>query len=85
VIGTNGSFGGNSLVELVGLGDVKSVARLTVSWSTSKTSQTFRDIAADQMIRITEGADTHKVLYEQSLSLPPPADPSPTTGAFLAR
>jgi hypothetical protein len=63
-IGTNGSFGGNSLVETIGLGDIKSVGRLTVSWPTSKTTQTFRDVAADQAIEVTEGADTFKVLKQ---------------------
>jgi len=75
VIGNNGSFGGNSLVELVGLGDTKSVARLTISWPTSKTSQTFRDIAADQAIAITEGTDTYEVLRQRPLPTPPRANP----------
>jgi hypothetical protein len=63
-IGTNGSFGGNSLVETIGLADVKSVARLTVSWPTSKTTQTFGDISADQAIEVTEGTDSFKVLSQ---------------------
>jgi hypothetical protein len=75
VIGNNGSFGGNSLVELVGLGDAKSVSRLTVNWPTSKTSQTFRDIAADQAIAITEGTDRYEVLRQRPLPLPPRANP----------
>jgi hypothetical protein len=72
VIGNNGSFGGNSLVESLGLGDVKSVARLTVSWPTSKTTQTFRDIAADQTIAITEETDTFAVLRQRPFSPPSP-------------
>jgi hypothetical protein len=62
-IGNNGSFGGNSLVEHIGLLDAKTAARLTVTWPTSKTAQTFRDLAADQTIEITEGADDFKVLH----------------------
>jgi hypothetical protein len=71
VIGNNGSFGGNSLVEHIGLGDAKSVARLTISWPTSRTSQTFRDVAADQAIVITEGTDRYEVLHQQPLRIPP--------------
>ena len=62
MIGTNGSFGGNSLVETVGLGDVKAVARLVVSWPTSQTVQTFRNVAADQAITITEGSDSFQAV-----------------------
>jgi hypothetical protein len=69
-IGTNGSFGGNSLVESIGLGDGKTVARLTVTWPTSKTAQTFRDVAADQAIEITEGNSTFKVLNQPPIKLP---------------
>ena len=59
-IGNNGSFGGNTLTETIGLGDATSVAQLTVTWPTSRTSQTFRDVAAGQEIVITEGTDGYK-------------------------
>ena len=70
VIGNNGSFGGNSLVESIGLGDAKSVDRLTVTWPTSKTTQTFRHLAADQAIEITEGVDKYKVVTRKPLAIP---------------
>src|SRR5579883_1813306 len=62
MIGTNGSFGGNSLVETIGLGDVRAVARVEVSWPTSRTTQTFRNVAADQAITITEGSDSYQAI-----------------------
>jgi hypothetical protein len=55
MIGTNGSFGGNSLVETIGLGDAGIVAELTVSWPTSQSVQTFHSLATDREITITEG------------------------------
>ena len=61
-IGNNSSFGGNSLVESLGLLDATSVAELEIFWPTSQTTQTFRDIAADQAIEITEGVDSFKPL-----------------------
>ncbi len=61
-IGNNSSFGGNSLVETIGLLDSKNVAELTVSWPTSRTTQTFRDIAAGQTIEIIEGSDQFKAI-----------------------
>ncbi len=70
VIGNNGSFGGNSLVETIGLRDATAVARLTVSWPTSRTTQTFRNLAADRMIEITEGADSYRVVSQRPLVVP---------------
>ncbi len=61
VIGNNGSFGGNSLVELIGLGNARSIDRLTVTWPTSHTTQTFHELAAEGAIEITEGSDSVKV------------------------
>jgi hypothetical protein len=60
VIGNNGSFGGNSLVESIGLLDARTVDRLSVTWPTSKTTQTFQNVDADQAIEITEGVDQFK-------------------------
>jgi len=82
---SNGSFGGNSLVETIGLADAKSVVRLTVTWPTTKTSQTFRDVAADQAIEVTEGSDSFKVLHQPRLPSPPAAVQSATTDAPGAR
>lgn len=61
-IGNNSSFGGNSLVELIGLGDAGSVSELVVTWPRTGKTQTFRDLRADQSVEITEGADQVKVL-----------------------
>jgi hypothetical protein len=57
-VGNNCSFGGNCLVESLGLGEAKSVVELEVSWPTSQTTQSFRDILADQAITVTEGVDS---------------------------
>ena len=56
-IGNNSSFGGNSLVEHLGLGDAATVAKLTIRWPTSDTTQTFEDVVADRAVKITEGTD----------------------------
>jgi hypothetical protein len=69
-VGNNGSFGGNSLTETIGLLNDTAVAQLTVTWPTSKTSQSFRDLAADQAIAITEGAEAFKILDQRPLPSP---------------
>ena len=61
-VGNNSSFGGNSLVESIGLSRATRVAELTVSWPTSRTTQSFHDVAADQAIEITEGAEEFRAL-----------------------
>ncbi|MFO0950654.1 MAG: FG-GAP-like repeat-containing protein [Isosphaeraceae bacterium] len=61
-IGNNSSFGGNSLVEFFGLRDAGEVVELEVSWPTSKTSQAFRGVKADQTVVITEGANEFRPL-----------------------
>jgi hypothetical protein len=71
-IGNNSSFGGNSLVESIGLLDATRVDVLTVSWPTSLTTQIFREIAADQTIQITEGSSSFSVVRP-----PPSVQPHP--------
>jgi hypothetical protein len=61
-IGNNSSFGGNSLVESIGLLDATSVAELVVSWPASGSTQVFHNIVADQSIEITEGIDSIRAL-----------------------
>jgi hypothetical protein len=41
-----------------------------VSWPTSKTTQTFRDIPADWAIEVTEAADSFKVLNQPPIKRP---------------
>jgi hypothetical protein len=69
-VGNNSSFGGNSLVETIGLRDLTRVDAITVSWPTSKTKQIFQDLAADQSIEITEGSGTFKVVRQPPLKPP---------------
>ena len=68
-VGNNGSFGGNTLVESIGLLDSMSVAELQIVWPTSQTTQTFHDIACDQAIEITEGADAWKPIHQKKISV----------------
>jgi FG-GAP-like repeat/ASPIC and UnbV len=71
-IGNNGSFGGNPLLETIGLGDVARVATLQLYWPTSKITQTFHDLAADQAIEVTEGVDKYRVMQQRKLKIPNP-------------
>jgi hypothetical protein len=61
-IGHTSSSGGNSLVESLGTGAATTIERLSVTWPASGTTQSFRDLATDQVIEITEGAAAYRSL-----------------------
>jgi len=61
-VGNNSSFGGNSLVESIGLLDATRVASLAITWPAGGPVQTFRDLDADAEVEITEGSDTLRVI-----------------------
>ena len=54
-VNSGGSFGGNPLRQTIGLGRATKIERLEVYWPTSNLTQTFRDVAMDQMIQLVEG------------------------------
>jgi hypothetical protein len=71
-VGNNGSFGGNSLVETIGMRDAVVADKVTVSWPVTGKTQVFHSVAADQFTEITEGSDTLRVIQQKALLLPPP-------------
>ena len=56
--GSVSSFGGSRQRQEIGLGAATRIVRLKVRWPVSKTTQVFRDVPLDAMVRITEGAET---------------------------
>ena len=61
IIGNNSCFGGNTLVESLGIGEVTAVAELEVIWPMSRTTRIFR-LAADRSIAITGGVEGYSPL-----------------------
>jgi hypothetical protein len=53
-VGTNSSFGGNSLQEEMGLGAATRIVKLEVSWPTTGVTQTFTDVPLDRVVRVDE-------------------------------
>ncbi len=72
VVGSGSSFGGNSLVVHVGLDSATKVEALQVTWPIGNSSQTFRDIDADQALEITEGEKAYRSLPARRISPPAP-------------
>jgi hypothetical protein len=70
-VGSASDSGGSSLVETIGLGAAEKVDRLVVTWPANQTKQTFRDIAAGELIEITEGVDSLRVIKRDALVTEP--------------
>ncbi len=56
------SFGGNPFPQTIGIGKNQKIETLEVYWPASRTTQVFRDMAADQAIEVTEFEPTYRRL-----------------------
>jgi hypothetical protein len=65
-IGASTSYGGSSLVQLIGMGDATAIAVLTVTWPVSRTTQTFRNLKPETFVEITEGSDVVRIIPSRS-------------------
>jgi hypothetical protein len=61
-ISTGSSFGANPLEQTIGLGKTERIESIEVHWTTSKTTQVFRDVAVNQAIEVTEFAEDYQRL-----------------------
>lgn len=64
------SFGANPLEQMIGIGKADRIALLEIYWPTSGTTQTFRDLPANQAIEITEFASGPRKREYRSVPLP---------------
>ncbi len=69
-VSSGSSWGANPLQQHIGLAKAGKVAVLEVHWPTSKTTQVFHDIAADQSIEITEFANDYRKLDWKPIPAP---------------
>jgi hypothetical protein len=67
---TGSSFGANALEQTIGLGLARKIEALQVYWPTSRTTQTFRDVAVDQALEVTEFAPDYRRLNWRRIPLP---------------
>ncbi len=56
-VNSGGSFGANPLRREIGIGRANKVDELTIRWPGSGMVQTFKNLAADEFIKIKEGKD----------------------------
>ena len=64
------SFGANPLEQLLGIGKADRIDVLEVYWPTSKTTQVFRDLAANQAIEIVESEPAFKTREYKKIAVP---------------
>jgi hypothetical protein len=64
------SFGANPLEQLIGIGKADRIAVLEITWPTSGTTQTFRDMAVSQAIEVTEFAGEFRKREYKAIPLP---------------
>ncbi len=69
-ITSGSSFGANSLEQTLGLGKGQRVELLEITWPTSGTTQTFRDVAVNQAIEVTEFAKEYRTLKPTPIPQP---------------
>jgi len=64
------SFGANPLEMTIGIGSSEKITRLDIEWPTSGRKQTFRNLAANQSLVISELSDSCHTLRESPIELP---------------
>ena len=69
-VSSGSSWGANPLQQTIGLAKAGRVAILEVHWPTSGTTQTFRDISADQAIQVVEFAKDYRKLEWKPIAAP---------------
>ncbi|MBL4578643.1 MAG: CRTAC1 family protein [Flavobacteriales bacterium] len=67
-VSTGGSFGGTGLQVEVGLGKAEEVIRLEITWPTSGTIQSFKNVGANQFLLIVEDTDQMLQLDREAIS-----------------
>jgi hypothetical protein len=68
-VNSGGSFGANPLRQTIGLGKASNIEQLVVEWPGTGLRQTFRDLALDQFVEITEGLETFHSIPLKELDL----------------
>jgi hypothetical protein len=69
-VSSGSSWGANPLQQTIGLAKAERVAIVEVHWPTSGTTQTFRDIPADQAIQVVEFAKDYRKLDWKPIPAP---------------
>jgi hypothetical protein len=67
-VNSGGSFGASPLRKQIGVGTAAVIDEMMIRWHPSGETQTFRDVAADHIVRIHEGDSNLEIVKLQSLN-----------------
>jgi hypothetical protein len=70
---SGGSFGANSLMQHIGIGQATRNEALEIEWPTSKTRQVFKDVPIDSVLEIREFEHAFQVLHPKRFTLAGPS------------
>jgi len=70
---SGGSFGANSLIQHIGIGQATRIEALEIEWPTSKTRQVFKDVPIDSVLEIREFEHAFQVLHPKRFTLAGPS------------
>ena len=73
-VNSGGSFGASPLRQTIGLGKADKIETLEIFWPKTGRTQTFRDVAMDQAIKIVEGEDKYSRMKLKKLRLGYPSE-----------
>jgi hypothetical protein len=68
-VSSGGSFGANPMEMHIGLGPAARIEKLDVWWPATNTRQTFRGVAKNQFIEVTEFAKDYRRLIRKPTRL----------------
>lgn len=74
VVGTGGSFGGNSLQVELGAGRAERIRLLEITWPATGAKQEFHDLDVRRSIEITEGSDQIRTMDRRAIRFAPEMD-----------
>jgi hypothetical protein len=69
-VSSGSSFGANALQQTIGVAQAERIESLEIHWPASGTTQVFRDLAADQVIRVAEFADHYEIMDWKPIAIP---------------
>ena len=75
-VSSGGTFGASTLQQEIGLGDAMAIRSVEITWPTSRTVQTFENVAMDQIVKIREGDADPVPLKLNKFTVSPDSAPS---------
>lgn len=67
-VNSGGSFGSNPLTLHIGLGEKEMIEEIQITWAGSGVKQSFKNVKANQFVKITEGKNNFELVTHKKLN-----------------